>query len=254
MSQIAQSGRVVTGPAGAVPRTKAQLSDDMSFRTDLPNEAAAIHPAQSVQAEIANSITHGLGLLFSLIAATLLLAAARGVGGWSYAAYVIYAVTMVAVYAASTASHIVWQPTAKYFLRMLDQGCIYLFIAGSFTPIAAVYLQGGLWWLLLTAIWVIATSGFIAKIFFSHRIDAASVAIPMVLGWLPVLGGPALLSAVPAAVVIWMLAGGLCYMAGTLFLMNDHCHPYLHALWHLWVIAGTACQFWAIWHFTLATA
>ena len=208
--------------------------------------------AQSIEAEIANSITHGLGLLFSVIASIVLFSAARDVARGRFAAYAIYAATMIAVYAASTASHIVRRPKVKMFLRMVDQGCIYLFIAGSFTPISATYLHGGWWWLLLAAIWTIAIAGFIAKVFFSHRIETASVAIPVLLGWMPLLGGPVLLALVPSAVVWWMLAGGVCYTAGTLFLMNDYRHPYIHAMWHLWVIVGTALQFWAIFHFTLA--
>jgi len=97
-------------------------------------------------------------------------------------------------------------------------------------------------------------AGFASKIFFSHRIDSASVVIPLVLGWLPLAGGRAILELVPAPVLWWMLAGGICYTTGILFLMQDHRHRHLHAVWHLWVIAGTACQFWAILHYTLPPA
>jgi hemolysin III len=227
---------------------------DIFVRSDLQSSTARGHAAESLSAEIANSVTHGLGFALSLVATVVLWNAARRVGGWQFAACMIYATTMIAVYGASTASHVVWHRRAKFVWRMLDQGCIYLFIAGSFTPVAAAYLHGGLWWLLLGAIWTIAIVSFIAKVFFSHRINSASVAIPIVLGWMPMLGGPALLAAVPSAVVWWMVAGGVCYTVGTLFLMNDHRHPLVHALWHLWVIAGTACQFWAILHFTLPSA
>jgi len=210
--------------------------------------------AETPEAEIANSITHGLGFVLSLAADAVLIPAAWHEDFWQFLACAIYATTMMAVYAASTASHIVRRPRIKQLFRMLDQGFIYLFIAGSFTPIAAAFLRGGQWTILLTAIWTIAAAGFASKIFFSHRIDSASVIIPLVLGWLPLTGGRALLELVPAPVLLWMLAGGLCYSAGTLFLMHDHRHRHLHAVWHLWVIAGTACQFWAILHYTLPAA
>ncbi len=204
--------------------------------------------------EIANSITHGLGFVLSLIAAAVLLSAVQNVDGWRYAAFAIYVGTMVAVYAASTASHLFWQPRLNQFLRMLDQGCIYLFIAGSFTPIAATFLRGGTWWILLAAMWAIAVAGFVSKIFLQHRIDRASVIIPVLLGWMPLMGGKAMLELIPSSVVWWMLAGGMCYTLGTLFLLNDTRHRYLHAVWHLWVIAGTACQFWAILRFVAPVA
>jgi hemolysin III len=78
--------------------------------------------------------------------------------------------------------------------------------------------------------------------------------VPVLLGWLPLTGGQPLLEQVPAGLVGWMLAGGVCYTVGTLFLMNDHRHRYLHAAWHLWVIAGSACQFYAILHYSLPVA
>jgi hemolysin III len=163
----------------------------------------------------------------------------------------VYSVTMVAVYAFSTASHVFGQPRVRHAFRMLDQGCIYLFIAGTFTPIAAAFLRGGPWWMLLAAIWIVALGGFISKVLLNHRINNVSSIIPLILGWMPLLGGTPMLALVPVAVRWWMLAGGVCYTVGVLFLIYDHRHRYLHAVWHLWVMAGTACHFWAILHYTL---
>jgi hemolysin III len=235
------------------------IADPVEFLADegAASMAAASDcsiPGSLNATEIANSITHGLGLLLSVIATAVLLSAIPQVDGWRYGAFAIYAGTMIAVYAASTASHFFWEPRLNQFLRMLDQGCIYLFIAGSFTPIAATFLRGGAWWVLPAAIWTIAAAGFVSKLFLRHRIDCASVIIPVLLGWMPLLGGKAMLELIPAGVVWWMLAGGVCYTLGTLFLLNDTRHRYLHAVWHLWVIAGTACQFWAILHFTAPAA
>ena len=238
----------------------ACLSPDMSQLAALPvgqtngtPTVVAIDPSAAT-AEVANTITHGLGFLLSLVAAVVLIGQAGHTDTWQFTACVVYLATMIAVYGASTASHAFQQPRVNHFFRMLDQGCIYLFIAGTFTPVAAMFLRNGAWWALLAAMWAIAAGGFASKMFLQHRIDCASVAIPALLGWLPLVCGPGIVNRVPAAVLWWMLAGGVCYMLGTIFLMNDRRHRYLHAVWHLWVIAGSACQFWAIFQYALPTA
>ena len=171
------------------------------FRRRRPARSDAIDPSPSVAvkfavpgtAEVANSLTHGLGFVLSLMAATVLLKAARLGDAWQLIACAVYSGTMISVYATSTASHVFKQPKLNHFLRMLDQGCIYLFIAGTFTPIAATYLRNGNWWILLTAMWAIAAAGFVSKVVLVHRIDSASVAIPVLLGWMPLVGGPPML-------------------------------------------------------------
>ena len=245
-----------TAQSGCAPEWCNTLSTPTSGAIDSidPSPSVAVKFAAPGTAEVANSLTHGLGFVLSLAAATMLLQAARLGDAWQFAACAVYAGTMVAVYAASTASHLFMQPKLNHFLRMLDQGCIYLFIAGTFTPIAATYLRNGHWWILLTVIWIVAAAGFVSKMLLQHRIDSASVAIPVLLGWLPLVGGPSLLERVPAEVFWWVLAGGACYTLGTLFLMNDTRHRYLHAVWHLWVIAGSACHFWAILHYVVPVA
>src|SRR5262245_5091238 len=177
---------------------------DASDNPASAQRTSALHQypnlAQTLEAEIANSVTHGIGFILSVVAAVALLIVASRGDGLQIAGFAIYAATMVAVYAASTASHVFRAPRLNRFLRMLDQGCIYLFIAGSFTPIAATFLRGGAWWVLLAAMWTIAVAGFISKLVFSHQIECASVIIPLVLGWLPIVGGRALLELVPAGV------------------------------------------------------
>lgn len=203
--------------------------------------------------ELANAITHGLGFVLSLLAAAVLMTAALARGdAWQIAACAVYATTMVAVYGASTASHVFLRPRANRLWRMIDQGCIYLFIAGTFLPIAATFLRTGFWWLLPAAMWCVALWGFARKMM-SHRIDSASVIVPVLLGWMPLIGGPPMLAVLPVPLLYWMLAGGVCYTVGTLFLMNDTRHIYLHAVWHLFVIAGSICHFIAIWRYTLPT-
>ena len=155
-----------TGLSPEMPRLAAlSVSDRASSSVDLPL------PRSIATAEVANTITHGLGFLLSLVAAVVLISQAGHTDRWQFVACIIYVATMVAVYAASTASHAFQQPRVNHFFRMLDQGCIYLFIAGSFTPLAAIFLSDGAWWALLAAMWGIATAGFVSKMFLQHRID-----------------------------------------------------------------------------------
>jgi hemolysin III len=129
---------------------------------------------------------------------------------------------------------------------MLDQGCIYLLIAGTFTPLALVYLRGGWWWLLMAAMWCVAIVGFASKVLLAHRIEAVSTAAYVCMGWMPVVAAKPMIAIVPAGCLWLMAAGGLCYTVGTLFLTFDRKALYLHAIWHIFVIAGSAAHYFAI--------
>jgi hemolysin III len=143
----------------------------------------------------------------------------------------------------STLSHGITTPDRKALFRRLDQGFIYLLIAATYTPFSLEYLRDGIWWLLLGAMWSVALCGFISKVFFAHRVEAVSVGTYMLLGWMPVLSVPVLMRSVPLPVFWLMLVGGACYSIGTLFLINDERVRHFHAVWHLCVIAGSACHF-----------
>jgi hemolysin III len=237
-------------PVPDLESPSARLRSQRQSLNDV-DRASILPAAPIITNETANAITHGLGLALSLVAAAVLMHAAAHVDTLQWFALTIYVVTMVAVYAASTASHFFAQPRARHFFRMLDQGCIYLFITGTFTPIAAAFLRTGPWWMLLAAMWAVSIAGFLSKVVFNHRVNNSSAAIPLILGWMPLLGGTTMLGLVPVEVRWLVLAGGVCYTLGILFLITDHRHRNLHAVWHLWVIAGTACHFWAILHYTL---
>lgn len=197
--------------------------------------------------ELANSISHAVGLLLSVVGAGVLLTLAAEQGRPRHLLGAsIYSATMVSVYAASTLSHAVQEPTWRARCRALDQGFIYLFIAGTFTPLSLIYLQGGWWWLLLTAMWAVALAGFLAKVVFRHCVDSVSLVLYLMLGWLPVIAAGPISKIVPAPILWSMLAGGLCYTVGTVFLLLDRRVLYFHCIWHLLVIAGTACHYWAV--------
>ncbi len=129
---------------------------------------------------------------------------------------------------------------------MLDQGFIYLLIAATYTPFSLVFLRTGPWWLFLAVMWTIAMFGFLSKILLAHRVDSVTIWIYVVLGWLPGIAAPTLVGPVPEAGLWWMLIGGLCYTVGTVLLILDNHVRHFHALWHLFVIAGSACHFFVI--------
>jgi hemolysin III len=161
----------------------------------------------------------------------------------------VYVASLIAVYAMSTLSHGATTPEWRSYFRALDQGCIYLLIAATYTPFSLVYLRTTPWWILLGAIWSVALWGFFSKVWFAHRVEAVSIWPCIMLGWMPVMSVPALAGVVPTAAFWWMLVGGLCYTGGTLFLRYDYKVRHFHAIWHLSVIAGSACHFLAIFAF-----
>jgi hemolysin III len=196
--------------------------------------------------EHANLLTHGLGLLLSIVASSLLmLVVARHGDMRVIVSCAVYCSSLVSLYAASTLSHMFTDLAWRRFFRMLDQACIYLLIAGSFTPIAVFCLWHGWWPLLLIAMWVLALLGVMMVIRFGNLPPMARFTYG-ILGWLPVISLKALFDAAPLSIVVWFVAGGAFYSLGTLLLRYDERIRYLHAVWHMFVIAGSACHYVAI--------
>ena len=168
----------------------------------------------------------------------------RALSGWvRLLACVVYVASLMAVYAMSTLSHGPFSERRRTFFRSLDQGFIYFLIAGSVTPLAVTYLPSTVCWLLLGTMWTIAVAGFVTKVFFAHRVDAVSVWIYVLMGWLPILTAPWFLELAPA--LLLGVAGGLSYTLGTVFLIYDNRVPHFHAVWHLFVMAGSAIHYYA---------
>lgn len=218
----------------------------------LPSERVTF---RDVPEEIANTITHGIGFFLSLVGAAWLLRGALDRGQpWLTAGCAVYAMTLVGVYAFSTLSHLFQEPRRKRLFRVWDQGFIYLLIAGTYTPFLLAYLQDPLRWALLTAVWGVALAGFYSKIFMTHRVDAVSLIVYVLLGWLPVSASRPMLEALPPDCFVIVLTGGLCYSVGVCFLVLDRRVPYFHAVWHLLVIAGCFCHYAAIAFYVLPAA
>lgn len=204
------------------------------------------HPIHEMaeRGERLNTLTHGFGLLLSIVAGVILLRSSLADGDpWRVAGCGVFAAGLIAVYAASTLSHVVSNRQWKHWFRMFDQGLIYVLIAATYTPFSLAYLRQPHWWAFLGIMWTGALCGLIAKVFFVHRINAVTVWSYLLLGWLPIV--PAIVAAgtVPFPALGWLLAGGLCYTLGTVFLVLDLQRYHFHAIWHLWVIGGSTCHF-----------
>jgi hemolysin III len=202
--------------------------------------------------EIANAVTHGLGLLASLIAVPVLLATTRSRADfWMTLGVAVFGVTLVLMYLSSTLYHAVPHPRAKRLLRTLDHSAIYLLIAGTYTPFLLGPLRGAWGWSLLAVIWALAVLGVIAKWTFGFRFPRLSTGVYLGMGWLIVVATVPLVREVSRAGLLWLLAGGLCYTGGVVFHATDHRLRFGHAVWHLFVAGGSLCHFFAVlWYAT----
>ncbi|HTY03854.1 MAG TPA: hemolysin III family protein [Rhodocyclaceae bacterium] len=196
--------------------------------------------------EIANSISHGVGALAALASAPVLIVHVAPHGhAAAIVGTVVFAVTMVLLYAASALYHALPEGRAKEICGTLDHCAIYLFIAGSYTPFALGVLSGAWGWTLFGVVWGLASLGITLKIFnrLSHPI--VSTALYLAMGWLVVVAAP-LFARIATSGLWWLLAGGLAYTAGVAFFLADNRLRFGHFVWHLFVLAGSAFHFVAV--------
>ena len=201
--------------------------------------------------EIANSVTHGIGAALAIAALPILIvtAVSRG-GGLELAAALIYGITMLLEYLMSTLYHAISAEKAKRVFKVLDHSFIYLFIAGTYTPFCLITLadSGGL--ILGAVVWILAIAGVACEAFWVFRPRWISAVLYLALGWCVVWFLPALIAALPTPGWVLLLVGGVCYSAGCVFYVLKKVR-YMHSIFHLWVLAGSICQFLAIVLFVL---
>jgi hemolysin III len=203
--------------------------------------------AQSRGEEIANSVTHGAALLASIVGlVALVIISSRGGDGWAIVGGSVFGATLVLMYCTSTLYHALPVGTAKRVFRVLDHSAIYLLIAGTYTPFMLGVMRGVWGWTLLAVIWSLALFGVVAKSTLGFRFPRLSTLLYLAMGWLIVIAARPLVTYVSPAGVAWMAAGGLAYTGGVYFYATDARVRYGHALWHLFVIAGSACHFVAV--------
>jgi hemolysin III len=201
---------------------------------------------QSRGEEIANSASHGLGLLAALAGVPFLIVAAHQQGG--AAAMVgasVFATTMVLLYLASTLFHALPRSRAKRVFQILDHSAIYLLIAGTYTPFTLGVLRGDWGWTLFGLVWGMAVVGTVLKAFGGVRYTSASTWVYLAMGWMVLIAAETVWTLMPGWGLFWLLAGGVAYTAGAVFFMAERIR-YFHFVWHLFVVAGTACHFIAV--------
>ena len=196
--------------------------------------------------EIANTISHGIGLVFAIIATPILvIAAVRYGSAWNTVGVSVFAASMMALYLASTLYHAITHGRAKRFFRMMDHSAIFLLIAGTYTPFTLGVLRGPWGWTLLGLVWSLAIIGLTMKAVFGHRFAWLMVVLYLTMGWLIVIAAPEVMHRVPLSGLAWIIAGGIAYTGGVGF-YAAHRVRYAHFAWHLFVIVGTTCHFFAV--------
>lgn len=203
--------------------------------------------AQTRLEELWNALSHGIGVLFGIVALVLMVIfAADHHHPIAVVACAIYGSTLIILYLASTLYHAIHNRELKKLFKVIDHSSIYLLIAGTYTPFTLVTLHGAWGWSLFGVIWGLTLIGLIFKFFLTGRYEFISVVLYLLMGWLIVIALKPLIHALPFAGLMWMLAGGLCYTGGVIFYVIDHKYHFTHFLWHLCVLAGSICQFVAV--------
>jgi hemolysin III len=199
-----------------------------------------------VKEETINAVTHGAGAVLGAagLAVLVVLAALRG-DARHVVSCAIYGATLVLLFTSSTLYHSFRGPRVKHVFRVIDHSSIYLLIAGTYTPFLLVSLRGAWGWSLFGVVWGLALAGIAFQIFFVDRFRLAQTLIYLGMGWLVVLATRPLLQRVPLGGLLWLLAGGLSYTLGAVFYLWRRL-PYHHGIWHLFVLAGSVCHYFAI--------
>ena len=201
----------------------------------------------SLREELANAVTHGIGLVLSLIGLPILILVAldRGERAMVIGASV-FGATLIALYAASTLYHAIPHPTLKQKLRVVDHAAIYLLIAGTYTPFTLGVLRGTWGWTLFGIVWTLAALGVLFKVVFgSGAMAKLSTAIYVAMGWVIIIAIKPLMASMEYAGLMLLVAGGLCYTGGVIFYV-DRRRAWTHPVWHLFVMGGSICHYFAV--------
>jgi hemolysin III len=211
-----------------------QVTTERKNRITLPME------------ELANSITHGIGLILSIVGFAILLvfAVMRG-GAMQIVSCAVYGSTLICVYTASTLYHALPSPRLKRALKIFDHCAIYLLIAGTYTPFTLVVLRGGWGWSLFAIVWLLAMAGIAFKLWFVDHFKILSTVLYLAMGWIAVIAIKPLLSSIPSHGIYWLVAGGVLYSIGVAFFAAPRLR-FGHAIWHVFVIAGSTCHYFAV--------
>lgn len=200
----------------------------------------------SLGEEIAHSVSHGIGALLSAVGLGFLVWLSVQYGDiWHVTSSIVYGVSLILLYSASTLYHAIPHPKAKRIFQLLDHSMIFVLIAGTYTPFALVSLQGPWGWSLFGVVWGIAFAGILLETLKKERIKWLSLSLYLGLGWMAVVVIKPMLEMVPTVGLLFLLAGGLSYSLGVVFYVRKQM-LYHHAIWHLFVMAGSGLHFCAV--------
>lgn len=201
--------------------------------------------------EIINSLTHAIGLLLSIAGTAVLVASASVMGDpWKIVSFSVFGASLALLYGASMLYHGSRRPHWRAIYKMLDHCAIFALIAGTYTPFLLVNMRGTVGWTLFGVIWGLALTGIVLKILFGNRYKLARVGIYLAMGWLVMFASGELVDSVSPLGFWLLLAGGITYTAGVVFYLANRL-PYNHAIWHLFVVGGSVCHFYAIYYAVL---
>lgn len=200
-----------------------------------------MNSGETASEELANSISHGVGAVLSVFALVGMVVCAAPASVWHLVSVTIFGLCLVALYLSSTIYHTVTSSSWKPIWRVIDHCCIFLLIAGSYMPWLLVNLRGPTGWALFGIIWGLAIAGIILKAFFLEKFHILGVGIYIAMGWLICIAGDLLIKNVNTTGLIWLTAGGLAYTGGVVFFLQKKL-KYAHAVWHGFVLLGSACH------------
>ncbi|RUO79944.1 hemolysin III [Idiomarina tyrosinivorans] len=207
--------------------------------------------AYTVMEEVAHALTHGIGAALSIGALVVMLVWSVAYGNaWHVVAASIYGASLILLYTASTLYHAFPWPRVKYFFQQLDHAAIFVLIAGTYTPFALINLRGAWGWSLLGVVWGIAILGVVLELVMKERKKALSLTLYLTLGWMALVAIKPMLDNVDTGGLLLLLAGGLSYTVGVIFYVWKSL-PYHHAIWHLFVLAGSVFHFFSIFYYVL---
>jgi len=196
--------------------------------------------------ELANSITHGMGVVIGIAVLVLLVVfSSLRKGAWEIVSCAIYGTTFILLYMSSTLYHSARNPRVRRVMKIIDHASIYLLIAGTYTPYALAPLRGALGWTIFGAMWGCALLGIFFKAFFTGRFKAVSLFSYLFMGWFCVIAAKPLYRELTTAGFVFLAVGGLCYTVGAVFYARKSL-KWSHAVWHLFVLAGSLCHFFSI--------
>lgn len=201
--------------------------------------------------ELFNVLSHFLGFILSIAATVLLITFAAVYGNvWQIISFSIFGATLITLYLASTLYHAARKKNLRRKLNILDHAAIYLLIAGTYTPYCLVALHGAIGWVLLGVTWGLALIGIILKLFYTGRFNILSTVGYVAMGWVAVLAAKPLYENLESGALLYLILGGMCYTIGAVFYAIERI-PYNHAIFHIWVLAGSILHFVSIFFYLL---